>query len=141
MCQFLTHPLFVAGILARKTAIRCRRAFVISCSTLHTGCVFNSGKFIGRFIKMANVCLENVVLAHSRSSRDNADDRMEIDFLIRKKVVTSRHNISPIEVKSSPQYSLSSLEKFGKKFANYLGKSFVLHTKDNFSKAKFALAG
>lgn len=67
---------------------------------------------------------------YSRYSKDNAEDRMEIDFLIRKKIVTSKHNISPIEVKSSPQYSLTSLEKFGKKFSSYLGKSFVLHTKD-----------
>ncbi len=67
---------------------------------------------------------------YSRYSKENADDRMEIDFLIRKKVVTTKHNILPIEVKSSPQYSLTSLEKFGKKFSNYLGNSFVLHTKD-----------
>lgn len=67
---------------------------------------------------------------YTRSSRDNAEDRMEIDFIIRKKVVTSRHNIIPIEVKSSPQYSTKSLLKFDKKFANYVGKSIVLHTKD-----------
>lgn len=67
---------------------------------------------------------------YSNNSKDNAEDRMEIDFLIRKDEVTSRHNICPIEVKSSNRYSLRSLEKFNKKFNHYLGKSIVLHTKD-----------
>ena len=55
---------------------------------------------------------------------------MEIDFLIRKEKVTSRHNICPIEVKSSPRYTLTSLEKYNKKFHNYLGQSYILHSKD-----------
>ncbi|MDE7351339.1 MAG: hypothetical protein K2N25_09740 [Muribaculaceae bacterium] len=55
---------------------------------------------------------------------------MEIYFLIRKEIVTSRHNICPIEVKSSSRYALTSLEKFNRKFHNYLGQSYVLHSKD-----------
>ncbi len=55
---------------------------------------------------------------------------MEIDFLIRKKMVTSRHNISAIEVKSTSRYRLASLEKFKKKFGSYLDHSYVLHTGD-----------
>lgn len=55
---------------------------------------------------------------------------MEIDFLIRKESVTSRHNISPVEVKSSNRYTLTSLEKFKKKYSSYLGVSILLHTKD-----------
>lgn len=67
---------------------------------------------------------------YTRSSREDAEDRMEIDFLIRKPTVTSRHNISPIEVKSTTRYALSSLEKFEKKFKTYLSTPYVIHTKD-----------
>ncbi len=40
---------------------------------------------------------------------------MQIDFLIQKEVVTSRHNISPIEVKSGTNYTLTSINKCIKK--------------------------
>lgn len=55
---------------------------------------------------------------------------MEIDFLIRKKDITSRHNIEPIEVKSSNSYTTVSLNKFRKKYGSYLGRSYILHTGD-----------
>lgn len=56
--------------------------------------------------------------------------RMQVDFLIRKEKVTSRHNISPIEVKSGTNYTLTSLRKCIKKFGPYLSTPYVLHTKD-----------
>ena len=37
---------------------------------------------------------------YSNSSREDRESRMEIDFLIAKSKISSRHNISPIEVKS-----------------------------------------
>ena len=66
----------------------------------------------------------------SRSSGKNAGDRMEIDFLISKPTVTSRHNISPIEVKSGKQYTLTSLVKCIKKYDKQLSTPYVLHDKD-----------
>lgn len=66
---------------------------------------------------------------YSRSSAD-ADERMEIDFLIAKPVATSRHNISPIEVKSGKKYTLSSLRKCIDKFSNHISTPYVLHDKD-----------
>jgi HSP90 family molecular chaperone len=44
--------------------------------------------------------------------------------------VTSRHNIIPIEVKSSQRYTLSSLRKCVKKYSRYLAEPIVLHTSD-----------
>ena len=61
---------------------------------------------------------------------ENAEERMEIDFLIQKPSITSRHNISPIEVKSSTRYTLSSLNKFRKKFGEQLSTSYVVHYQD-----------
>lgn len=66
---------------------------------------------------------------YSNSAKE-AEDRMEIDFLIRKPTVTSRHNISPIEVKSSKGYKLTSLNKCIKKFSNQIGTPYVLHDGD-----------
>ena len=66
----------------------------------------------------------------SRSSTSNAEDRMEIDFLIAKPVITNRHNISPIEVKSSTNYTITSLKKLRAKYAPMLAESYVLHPGD-----------
>lgn len=66
----------------------------------------------------------------SNSSRTSADDRMEIDFLIAKPFTISRHNISPIEVKSGNRYTLASLKKCIAKYGNQLSTPYVLHDKD-----------
>lgn len=66
---------------------------------------------------------------YSNYSRE-AEDRMEIDFLIAKPSITSKHNISPIEVKSTNRYTISSLEKCIKKYKNYLSTPYVIHTSD-----------
>ena len=58
------------------------------------------------------------------------EDRMEIDFLISKAVTTSRHNISPIEVKSGKRYAITSLKKCIAKYGNQLSTPYVLHDKD-----------
>lgn len=55
---------------------------------------------------------------------------MEIDFLIQKEKVTSRHNISAIEVKSGNNYTLSSLRKCLKKFGESMSTPYVIHSKD-----------
>lgn len=61
---------------------------------------------------------------------DVASDRMEIDFLIAKQNLTSRHNISSIEVKSGKNYTLSSLTKFKDKYSQMLSMSYVIHSAD-----------
>ena len=55
---------------------------------------------------------------------------MEIDFLTAKSKLTTRHNITPIEVKSSQRYTLSSLRKCMGKFGEYLATPIVLHGAD-----------
>lgn len=67
---------------------------------------------------------------YSKADNKNKDDRIEIDFLISKSKTTARHNISPIEVKSTKRYTINSLNKFKKKYAEYIGDSYVLHTAD-----------
>ena len=67
---------------------------------------------------------------YSNNSREKASDRMEVDFLISKSAITSRHNISPIEVKSGRRYAITSLNKMIDKYSNYLSTSYVIHTAD-----------
>lgn len=67
---------------------------------------------------------------YSKSDNEEVSSRMEIDFLITKNKVTARHNIQGIEVKSTKRYTLSSLNKFKAKYAEYAGDCFVLHTSD-----------
>ncbi len=64
----------------------------------------------------------------------NSDDRMEVDFLIAKSRITSRHNISPIEVKSSTNYTLCSLSKYRRKYTEYINQPYVIHTSDYMEK-------
>lgn len=66
----------------------------------------------------------------SKYSSEVADDRMEIDFLISKPTVTSRHNISPIEVKSGSKYTITSLKKCVAKYGAQLSTPYVVHDKD-----------
>lgn len=66
----------------------------------------------------------------SKYSKENSEDTMEVDFLVRKATVSSRHNIIPIEVKSSTKYTLTSLGKFRKKYGMQLASPVVLHSSD-----------
>jgi hypothetical protein len=66
----------------------------------------------------------------SNYSKKDSEQTMEIDFLIAKNEITSRHNISPIEVKSSARYTLSSLKKIIKKYGEQLSTPYVLHSSD-----------
>ena len=53
----------------------------------------------------------NELFFYSNYDKVDAENRMQVDFLIQKEVVTSRHNISPIEVKSGTNYTLTSIKK------------------------------
>lgn len=67
---------------------------------------------------------------YANPSRNDSEARMEIDFLIAKSRISNRHNISPIEVKSGKNYTLSSITKFIHRFSEQLHTPYVLHTSD-----------
>ena len=52
---------------------------------------------------------------------------MEIDFLVSKTTVTNKHNISPLEIKTGKNYTVSSIKKFMKKYPDQLNEAFVFH--------------
>lgn len=89
----------------------------------------NEGMLIENIVAQMLTAAGNKLFFYSKSSED-ADNRMEIDFLIQKEKVTSRHNIRPIEVKSSKNYTLSSLTKCMNKFGEYMTTPTVFHAAD-----------
>lgn len=90
----------------------------------------NEGMIMENVVAQMLVAECHKLFFYSRSSNEAAEERMEIDFLIRKSKITNRHNISPIEVKSGKRFSLSSIEKFKKKYGEYLSTAYVLYDGD-----------
>ena len=89
----------------------------------------NEGMFMENMVAQMLTSSGHNLYFFSKSS-ENAEDRMEIDFLLQKDKVTSRHNIRPIEVKSGKNYTLSSLNKAMRKFSEHLTTPTVIHTSD-----------
>ncbi|MDD5603084.1 MAG: AAA family ATPase [Eubacteriales bacterium] len=91
---------------------------------------FNKGMIIENVAAQMLVASGHKLYFYSNPSRDDSGSRMEIDFLISKSKVNNSHNISPIEVKSGKNYTLSSLKKFRAKYSEQLNIPYVLHTGD-----------
>ena len=81
---------------------------------------YNGGMILENIVAQMLVFNGHKLYFYSKNSRENSEDRMEIDFLISKQKITNKHNISPIEVKYGKNYTLVSLNKFRKKYATYL---------------------
>ena len=90
----------------------------------------NKGMLIENVVAQMLVSSGHKLYFYSNSSKTDSTARMEIDFLIAKSKVTNRHNISPIEVKSSKHYTLNSLQKFCVKYAEQTATPYVIHTSD-----------
>ena len=90
----------------------------------------NEGMLVENIVAQMLRTAGHSLFFYSNYDKDDASNRMEIDFLIQKETVTSRHNISPIEVKSGTNYTLNSLTKCINKFGQYLSTPYVLHSKD-----------
>ena len=90
----------------------------------------NKGMLVENIVAQMLSASGHKLYFYSSYSKTDAEDRMEIDFLIRKSIITNRHNICPIEVKSTTKYTITSLEKFYHKFNKNLSMAFVLHSAD-----------
>lgn len=90
----------------------------------------NTGMLVENIVAQMLVASgQQLYFYHNPDPTDSAN-RMEIDFLIQKDKVTSRHNIIPIEVKSSTNYTLKSLNKCIAKFGEFITMPTVLHSAD-----------
>ena len=90
---------------------------------------FNAGMVVENIVAQMLVSSGRKLFFFSSYSTDK-EDRMEIDFLIQTDIITSRHNVSAIEVKSGKNYTMTSLNKFKNKYKSYLDISYVIHTGD-----------
>ncbi len=90
----------------------------------------NGGMIIENIVAQMLRASGHKLFFFSSQSRTDKESRMEIDFLIAKAKVTSRHNISPIEVKSTQRYTTNSLNKCIRKYGQYLDIPYVIHTAD-----------
>lgn len=91
---------------------------------------FNNGFIIENIIAQMLRASNHPLYYYSNTGKDSISDRMEVDFLIAKSKITSRRNITPIEVKSSNRYTLTSIRKFVDKFSTQTATPIVLHTSD-----------
>lgn len=85
----------------------------------------NEGMFMENVVSQMLVSEGHKLYFYSRIDRENRENTMEIDFLIKK-----NKKICPIEVKSSNYKSHASLDRFKKKFTKRIGDSYIIYAKD-----------
>lgn len=90
----------------------------------------NMGMIVENVVAQMLVASGHKLYFYSNPSREDKNARMEINFLIAKDKISNRHNISPIEVKSSTRYTLTSLRKFVTKYKEQTHIPYVIHPND-----------
>ena len=91
---------------------------------------FNEGMIMENIVAQMLTATGKKLYFYFNYDKKDSSNNMEIDFLIAKSKITSRHNISPIEVKSGKNYTFSSLNKFKNKYKEYISTGYVLHIED-----------
>ena len=91
---------------------------------------FNQGMIMENIVAQMLTYSGRKLYFFSKYSYEDSSKNMEIDFLISKDYITTKHNIIPIEVKSGDRYTYSSLNKLKTKYKDYIDKPIIIHTKD-----------
>ena len=97
---------------------------------MHDKLEFNKGMLVENVVAQMLRAAGHKLYFFSSYSKTDVEERMEIDFLVPKAVIGSRHNIHPIEVKSTARYTLTSLGRFTRKCASAVAEPIVLHAAD-----------
>ncbi|MGM9693250.1 MAG: ATP-binding protein [Alloprevotella sp.] len=90
----------------------------------------NSGMLVENVVAQMLVASGHRLYFYSNNSRTDAEERMEIDFLVEKPQLTNAHNICPVEVKSGKNYTTVSLNKFCRRFERQLYTPYIIHYMD-----------
>ena len=85
----------------------------------------NEGMFLENIVAQILVSSGHKLYFYSKNDRENSENRMEIDFLIRQE-----KKISPLEVKSGRYQQHVSLDKCKNKFGKKIGTRYIIYTKD-----------
>ena len=123
ICYNTFAPNIGLGMNTERTTLKCYMA-------LHGKLEVNLGYVMENVVAQMLLAAGHKLYYFYQYDDVDSSNTMEIDFLISKPAITSRKNIWPIEVKSTPRYSLSSLNKCLDKFGQYVTNPIVLHTKD-----------
>ncbi len=91
---------------------------------------FNQGMILENVVAQTFASNGKKLYFFSKNDKTDSKNTMEIDFLISKPNVTSKHNIIPLEVKSGSNYTFSSLNKIKDKYKDYIGERIIVHEKD-----------
>lgn len=91
---------------------------------------FNKGMLTENLVAQLLRASGHKLYFYSKNDRENHENTMEIDFLLRKHSITNRHNINAIEVKSTQRYTTTSLNKFKTKFRTFVNECIVIHSGD-----------
>ena len=146
-CYNATEPNIGLGLNADNATLKCymfdtgllvSHAFaenVLAAEEIHKRILFeklefNKGMIVENAVAQMLVAAGRQLYFFSKYEKSNADERMEVDFLIAKSKLGRRKNVSPIEVKSSDNYTTKSLDKFRAKYAQYVDTPYVLHAGD-----------
>jgi len=89
----------------------------------------NKGMLVENLVSQMLCANKKPLYFYSKSDNESREN-MEIDFLVCKQDITNKHNICPIEVKSTQRYTTSSLKKFQQKFSTNLHTPYVIHSGD-----------
>ena len=125
-CYFFDTGLLLALVFNEKNLIQEE----IYKKILFDKLSFNEGMIMENIVAQHLVSNGRKLYFFSKYNYDNSSETMEIDFLISKDNITSRHNIIPIEVKSGKNYTYSSLKKLKSKYNDYINNPIIIHQED-----------
>lgn len=125
-CYFFDTGLLLALVFNEKEIVKEE----IYKKILFDKLVFNEGMIVENIVAQSLVSSGRKLYFFSKYNSSDSSQDMEIDFLISKDNITSRHNIIPIEVKSGDRYTYSSLNKLQDKYKDYIDGPIIIHTKD-----------
>ena len=89
----------------------------------------NEGMFYENVIAQMLVSSGHRLFFFTHYNEEKHRNDIEIDFII-SNGSKLKYRISPIEVKSTKKYSITSLERFRQRFGNRIESSIVIHPKN-----------
>ncbi len=101
----------------------------IYTSLLHDKLSINKGMFFENAVAQMLTAQGHKLYFYNHFSEDKHRNDIEIDFIISSgNKITKK--IIPIEVKSSKNYTITSLTKFQEKYKDRIAKSYIIHPKN-----------
>lgn len=89
----------------------------------------NEGMLYENVIAQMLVANGHKLYFYTSYNKEKHRNDIEIDFIISNRSKL-KYKIHPIEVKSTPRYSTSSLEKFNDKYKSRIGLSYIIHPRN-----------